>query len=218
MTIKEAQSILLIEDKADLQDWLCQLLGQAFSSANVISAGTLKDALSNIQDKDFDIALIDLGLPDGSGIDAIKALNSQQTKCIPVVMTIFDDSDHLFSALKAGAYGYLLKDEDDDDLLDALNGILAGKPPISPKIAQKMIEHFQDKRPSSQVQLTDREKEVLSLIAKGFSVKKTAELLRISRHTISDHVKQIYKKLNINSRAEATIKAIDLGLVAQDVE
>lgn len=208
----DVHNILIVEDKKDLRDWLKDLIKQSYADAIVHTKDTLQGGIQSTSEHTFQIALIDLGLPDGSGIDLIKILREQSEQCFSVVMTIFDDSEHLFSALKAGAYGYLLKDEKDEDLLNALKGIISGKPPISPKIAQMMIDYFQ-KNEAVKVNLTGRETEVLTLISKGLSVKKTAELLTMSRYTAADHVKQIYQKLNINSRAEATIKAIDLGLL-----
>lgn len=212
MLESDIHNILIVEDKAELSAWLEELIKQSYSQATIHTKANLKEGLQCIQENHFQIALIDLGLPDGSGIDIIKALRKQNNACFSVVMTIFDDSEHLFTALKAGAYGYLLKDERDEDLLNALKGIISGKPPISPKIAQMMIDYFQ-KGEDSDVNLTKRETEVLTLISKGLSVKEAADLLSMSRYTAANHVKQIYQKLNINSRAEATVKAIDLGLL-----
>lgn len=212
MEVKEIVNILIVEDKPDLRDWLSTLMLESFPDARVQCRENLAMGLLCIEQSSFQVALIDLGLPDGSGIELIRTLREQQPKCFSIVMTIFDDSEHLFQALKAGAYGYLLKDEDDQDLLLAFKGIIDGKPPISPKVAQMMIEYFHSAKRST-VSLTERETEVLTLIAKGFSVKKTADLLDMSRHTVSDHVKQIYRKLNINSRAEASLKAVHLGLL-----
>ena len=212
MNNKVINNILLLEDKHDLSEWIKGLLSQTYPNATIYYAENIKEAHSLVKQHDFQLGLLDLGLPDGDGTDIIRALKSQQPACLSIVMTIFDDSDHLFTALKAGAYGYLLKDEDDDDLLKALQGIIDGKPPISPRIAQMMIAFFQ-KQECSDFKLTDRETDVLTLISKGHSVKKAADLLTISPYTAADHVKQIYQKLNINSRAEATVKAIDLGLL-----
>jgi DNA-binding NarL/FixJ family response regulator len=207
----DIKEILLLEDRIELRTWLMDLLAKSFPKVNLTCESTLAGALQSIQNKSFQIALVDLGLPDGSGVEAIQSLAKLQEHCFIVVVTIFDDSEHLFSALKAGAHGYLLKDEKDESLIEALLGILEGKPPISPRMAMKMVQHFHHDIDMASL-LSLREKEVLSLISKGLSVKQAAEQLDISWHTVGDHVKSLYKKLNINSRAQAVKRASELGL------
>ena len=136
-----------------------------------------------------------------------------------MVVTIHDDDDHLFPALQAGAFGYLLKEQARELIAEQLRRMSAGEPPLSPSIARRVISHFasqtrQQERPQNMphVALTDRENEVLLRVAKGFTLPEIGVQLSLSRHTIADYVKQIYRKLNVSSRAEAALEAQRLGL------
>jgi DNA-binding NarL/FixJ family response regulator len=170
----------------------------------------------------FDVALCDLGLPDGSGVEVVQALREKQPDVQSVVVTIHDDDEHLFPALQAGAFGYLLKEQSREQLAEQLHRISLGEPPLSPSIARRVIKYFTaqaSQQPISQadsvtphVQLTDRENEVLLRVAKGFTLPEIGVQLNLSRHTIADYVKQIYRKLNVSSRAEAALEAQRLGL------
>src|SRR5690606_35763773 len=125
--------------------------------------------------------------------------------------TIFDDGDNVFDALRAGAQGYLLKDETDQQFIQALEGILAGRPPLSTAIARRMMDFFRPQTPNKV--LSQRETELLILIAQGQSVRRAAEALGLTQNTAAGYLKNIYQKLQVNSRAAVTRKAIDLGLV-----
>jgi DNA-binding NarL/FixJ family response regulator len=204
--------ILVLEDLAEVRDWLASLAGELFPDAALKTAANKQQALELIHGWQPDLALIDLGLPDGSGNDVIVWLKASDFDCYCIVTTIFDDSAHLFGALKAGADGYLLKDEPAEHLADAISGILQGRPPLSPSIARRMLQFFQPS-PREDTQLTNREEEVLCLVARGYSVRSSAEMLQLSHHTVAGYMKTIYQKLQVNSRAEATMKAIDMGLI-----
>ena len=130
--------------------------------------------------------------------------------------TIFDDDEHLFPALRAGAHGYLLKDETPELLIQQLQRISAGHPPLSPSVARRMLTHFrliQETVKMDTTALTPRERQVLVQLAQGIGISSIAHDLSISRHTVGDHVKNIYRKLNISSRAEAALRAQNMGLV-----
>lgn len=208
--------VLIVEDHEEAAAVLQQVVKTVFDSSAILCVASLGEGLKAIKEKQFDLALIDLGLPDGNGIDLIKAL-SNSPKTFVVVTTIFDDDEHLFESLKAGAQGYLLKGHQQDEIADFLQGILNGRPPLSPSIAQAILGHFHivtspnenEEEPSS---LTDRESEVLQLIAKGCHVKEVAGMLEIANSTVSAHIKKIYQKLNIHNRAEATAAAVNLNL------
>jgi DNA-binding NarL/FixJ family response regulator len=211
---------LLLEDLPDVAGWLATLLRDRFPGVEVAHASTLAEGL-RLLDGGFlaDLALVDLGLPDGNGTTLIRALAQRQPGCIIVVTTLFGDDAHVFPALRAGAHGYLLKDQPEDKLAAALDGVLRGEPPLSPAIAQRLLRVFnappEPTHPDAE-QLTAREREVLVLVSKGCRLPELAERLQISRHTVSDHLKHIYRKLNINSRAEATLEAARMGLVSAD--
>ena len=211
------KTILLLEDLPQIRAWLKDLLLEVFPDADVSEAARVHEALSLVSAVGFDLALIDLGLPDGSGVDVIAALREQQPEAQSVVVSIHDDDDHLFPALQAGAYGYILKEQARELIKLQLERISQGEPPLSPSIARKVIAHFAAQaRPQiptePRVQLTDRENEVLLRVAKGFTLPEIGQQLNLSRHTIADYVKQIYRKLNVSSRAEAALEAQRLGL------
>lgn len=187
----------------------------AFADAQCRFAAGVAEALELIERAPFDLALVDLGLGDGSGIEVIARLTVVQPGCIAVVASIYDDDDNLFRALQAGARGYLLKDHPRDWLARQLRGIADGHPPLSPAIARRLLRHFRDDtaKADGDADLSPREREVLGRLAKGIRIADIAAELAISRHTVGDHVKNIYRKLNITSRAEAALRAKRLGLV-----
>ncbi|GIX53427.1 DNA-binding NarL/FixJ family response regulator [Sphaerotilus sulfidivorans] len=219
------KTILLLEDLPEIRAWLRALVVQVFPGSTVVESARVHDALQQVGAHRFDLAMIDLGLPDGSGVKVVQALREAQPDAQSVVVTIHDDDDHLFPALQAGAYGYLLKEQPREQLMEHLQRISQGEPPLSPSIARRMISYFsaQANRPALQpqqtqdslmpnVQLTEREREVLLRVAKGFTLPEIGVQLGLSRHTIADYVKQIYRKLNVSSRAEAALEAQRLGL------
>ena len=213
--------ILLLEDLPEIRQWLKALVLQVFPAVRVSESARVHDALEQITALRFDLALIDLGLPDGSGVEVVAALRESQPDAQAVVVTIHDDDDHLFPALQAGAFGYLLKEQPKEQLAEQLQRITQGEPPLSPSIARRVIAYFasQARNQPQQaepllpaVQLTERENEVLLRVAKGFTLPEIGVQLGLSRHTIADYVKQIYRKLNVSSRAEAALEAQRLGL------
>jgi DNA-binding NarL/FixJ family response regulator len=212
------KNILLLEDLSEIRTWLRALVVQVFPDAQISEAARVQDALSLVAAVKFDLALIDLGLPDGSGVDVVTALRDAQPEAQSVIVTIHDDDEHLFPALQAGAYGYILKDQPRELITEQLQRISQGEPPLSPSIARKVIAYFaaQPKPATSNllphVSLTERESEVLLRVAKGYTLPEIGVQLGLSRHTIADYVKQIYRKLNVSSRAEAALEAQRLGL------
>jgi DNA-binding NarL/FixJ family response regulator len=232
------QSILVLEDHKDTLEMLVSVVKEAFPECDVITAANLAEARRKTDLHRFNLALVDLNLPDGSGVDFIAELLSRQADCYVVVATIYDDDKHLFDSLKAGALGYLLKDGHRNGLADALKAIIKGQPPLSPSIARRILRQFSQAtghiaapttilENSSDINLgttehtsiendeevlTARELEVLSLVAKGFSRLEIADFLGITANTTASHVKNIYRKLNVGSRAEAALEARRLGL------
>lgn len=203
----------ILEDIPESQAWLRQSLEDSFPEIEIRVADSLQEArLCLAGNWTPEIALIDLGLPDGSGVEIIELLQKRTPAALCIVASIYDDDGHVFPALRAGARGYLLKDQPVPGIVQALQGIASGAPPLSPAIARRMLTYFN--RPSEQVSgLTARETEVLRLIAKGITQAETARLLGISQHTVSGYVKDLYRKLNVSSRAEAAVLARDMGLV-----
>jgi len=210
------KNILIIEDIPAVMQWLVHSVQLAYSDANTSQATTLKQALSLIKDTDYDLALVDIGLPDGSGLDVVDYLTTHEKATLIVITTIFDDDQHVFSALRKGAKGYILKDKDKTQLAQMLVNIENGQQPISPAIANKLLNFFTPKPPK--YKLTKREKDVLTLIAKGIKVPNVADLLGIKSSTCYGYVKEIYLKLDINSRSEATLAASKMGLIDPNME
>jgi len=133
-----------------------------------------------------------------------------------VIATIFDDDRRILEALKAGAKGYLLKEQPEGKLIDSLQGILKGEPPLSPVIARKLIRHFHVPAPvegPGHETLSPREVEILTLVAQGLNRQDISQKLSISTHTVASHIRNIYGKLDVNSKAKATVKAVQLGLI-----
>ncbi|TDP73226.1 response regulator [Roseateles toxinivorans] len=213
-------NILLLEDLPEIRAWLKALIKQVFPASEIIECARIHDALQLVAAQKFSLALLDLGLPDGSGVDVVAALRDAQPDVQSVIVTIHDDDEHLFPALQAGAFGYLLKEQSRELLVEQLQRMSQGEPPLSPSIARKVIAYFtgQQRRPQAsntlvhEVSLTDRETEVLLRVAKGYTLPEIGVQLGLSRHTIADYVKQIYRKLNVSSRAEAALEAQRLGL------
>lgn len=206
------KKILILEDLPDVKDWLENLVQSHLAAEKVHTAGTLSQAFELLNNNAYDLALLDIGLPDGSGLDALKLIKMQHEHCYCVVTSIFDASEYLFTALKYGADGYILKSESTEQVAEHLAGILLGKPPLSPVIAKKMLLAFRPEKDLT-ANLSPREEQILSLIAKGYNVPDAAHLLNISPHTAAGYLKQVYKKLQVNNRADATLKAYELGLV-----
>jgi DNA-binding NarL/FixJ family response regulator len=219
-TGSHARKCLLVEDEPETREWLRQALVKAFGAVEVVGVGSVSAAHACIDlagcanQQDFTLALIDLGLPDGSGISLVRRLAAERPRTLTVVATIYDDDAHLFEAIAAGARGYLLKDGDAELLAGYLRRIDVGEPPLSPAIAHRILAHFR----TSAVQICDgeeltaREIETLALISKGLTVAEAATHMGLRPQTIASYVKVIYQKLNITSRAEATREAIRRGL------
>jgi DNA-binding NarL/FixJ family response regulator len=210
------KTALILEDFTDTRVWLCEVLSAAFERIQVVEAATVAQARKLISTHSFDLALIDINLPDGNGIDIIEEITAKSPTTYCVVATIFDDDQHLFPALQAGAQGYLLKEQPKEQFIDNLQGLLRGEPPLSPAIARKILRHFQAPEPKQQApefDLSGREKEILTLVAKGLRRGEIGPMLGISPHTVASHLKTIYGKLNVSSRAEATVEALRMGLL-----
>lgn len=205
--------VLIVEDIPEASALLHRVALQAFPGHAVEEVSGVAAALKRLGTLRPAVALVDLSLPDGSGVRVIETLSHKVPHCMIVVATIFDDDAHLFPALQAGAHGYLLKAEPESLLLTRLQGMAAGQPPLSAAIARRLLGFFQQRPADEEESLTPREQEVLRLLAKGIRINALAEQLGISRHTAGDHVKNIYRKLKISSRAEAAIKAAKLGML-----
>jgi len=206
-------SVLIVEDDLRTRERLVDAVGSD-SSLSLFAAVDSLDEARRALAPDIDIVLVDLGLPDGSGIELIREIRSGDSKTECMVISVFADDKHVLPALKAGATGYLLKDTPFEEIPVAIINLMNGGSPISPAIARTLLNQFKPgERTNSLVKLTGREKEVLETMAKGFNYNETAELLNISYHTVISHVKKIYEKLAVNSRSQAVFEATQMGLI-----
>lgn len=244
-----AVKVLIVEDNPVARSFLCRVVRESFSDELVITeVGDLEAArrLLGVGGhppaaqglEPFKLALIDLELPDGNGMELLTEL--AQYPATKIVTTLYSDDDHLFPALQCGADGYLLKEDRFEVLVEELQKIVRGQPPLSPAIARRLLGHFRQGPGGTGVvsellppagfqssrttlsrhaaaldheRLTPRESEVLTYLSKGFTIKEIANLMNIKWFTVNDHIKSIYKKLNVSSRAEAAVLASKQGLV-----
>lgn len=211
----DIERVLIVEDLPEVVDWLVGCVGTCFGARRVATAATHAGAAEALAREDFDLALFDLGLPDGDGTTLIPIFKRRFPRRPCVVTTIFDDDRHLFDALRAGADGYLLKGGAEREFIEQMSSILDGRPPLSASIARRLLQQFQPQQAGVE-ELSPRETELLKLIASGQSIRSAAGRLSISPHTAAGYLKVIYQKLQVHNRAEATLKAVTLGLVARD--
>ena len=215
-------TVLLVEDDPPTREHLAQAIVDHAQLELCGAAATLADGQRRLAESTPDVLLTDLGLPDGSGIELIRAARALDPAPLPMVITVFGDERSVITALEAGAIGYLLKDGNAEQIGGAVMELIGGGAPISPPIARYLLRRFQP-QPSAPPthaepppQLTAREHEVLSLIAKGFSFPEIAGLLKISAHTVTTHVRHIYRKLEVGSKNAAVYEAVQLGLLRLD--
>lgn len=213
--MKKIERALVVEDVASAAAWLSGLLQDVFA-CEIYVAASVREGRRKMTMYQPDLVLVDLGLPDGSGIELLRYIAQHYPDCLRVVTTIYADDDHLFAALRAGVQGYLLKDEPAAKVRRALKSIADGEPPLSSLVAQRMLSAFgapMHSAESSEESLSPREREVLTLIAKGMRLPEVSESLSISRNTAAGYIKSVYRKLGVSSRAEAALRAADLGLI-----
>lgn len=210
----DSGSALIVEDNPETLTWLSSCVRTAFPALDIITARSLAEAGTAMAETKFELALLDLGLPDGSGLDLIGKLRAANDACHIIVATIYDDDAKLLTALRSGARGYILKDQDLEQIVGYLQGIKQKRPAISAASSQRLIEHFNNKASElDQSGLTPRETDVTCLVAKGYSIDETAGLLALSPDTVKGYVKSIYSKLGVNNRSELTLAAVKLGLI-----
>lgn len=231
---RAVRNVLIAEDDPAMEAEAIAAVA-IFAGASVRTARTVAEAERWMKRVSFDLAIIDLGLPDGSGITLIRALmgdtpHSADVHSIPTVCvarTVFDDDAHLFAALSAGAQGYLLKGETIDVVRLRLQAAMAGEPVVSPSIARRVLAFFRgDTEPVRQPQLarptippaalTQRETEVLRQLAQGHTLAEVGKELTLSVNTVKTHVKNVYARLDVSSRIAAVDTARRMGLLDDD--
>ena len=212
-------TVMIVEDDAAFLNRFCKIVAgdpELALFAAVSDGASARQALTKHAP---DVLLIDLGLPDISGIEIIRETTQHHPETDIMVVTVFGDEEHVIASIEAGATGYLLKDSLPEEFVNVIKELRAGGSPITPIIARQLLKRF--KTPSVTAQqplpedagLSPRESEVLSFIAKGFTFAEIAKLLEISSHTVTSHVKKIYQKLAVHSRGEAVYEASKMGLL-----
>lgn len=204
MEIVKRHHVVIVEDNPEVVDILCEYVN---SAENLILAGAYNNceqALSNLSNDAPDVVLMDIELPGINGIEGTKKIKTILPKCEVVIITVFENSEYVFSALCAGASGYLTKNIKREELLSSINESLNGGAPMSMKIAKMVIGSFQK---SNQSPLSERETQVLTQLSFGKSYSSIAEQLFISKDTVKFHIKNIYLKLQVDNKAEAIEKA-----------
>lgn len=218
MSLSEARAHLIgiLEDDPDLRLYLEQIVRETEGLALAFSSGTVAEGRILMAAARADLCLVDIGLPDGSGLDFIAWLKAEHpTRCL--ILTVLGDRESVLRALRSGADGYLLKDTPPEQLQRAITSTIAGETPLSPQAATYLLNVFKASVPlpedAEANPLSVREVEVLKLFSRGLSYRETAGILQVSPHTIGDYVKAIYRKLSVHSRTEAIFEARQLGLI-----
>lgn len=215
MTSTPTIQVAIVEDQAPLREGLALLIGGTEGMACSGHWGTMEDALRGIERAVPDVVLCDIGLPGMSGIEGVRRLSERHPGLRILMLTVFDDNEHVFEAICAGASGYLLKDLPPERLVGAIRELHEGGAPMSPQIARQVVTMFQKTAPprDDQHRLTPRELELLQALAEGHSYKTAARALQLSIDTVRFHVRNIYEKLHVHSKSEAVILALKRGLV-----
>lgn len=217
--------VALVEDDVHFQTAIANAIHAAADMQLVSLSGTRAEGLLALQSVPADVLLVDLGLPDGSGIDVIQAAHTHAPACAVMVCTTFGDEAHVLQSIEAGASGYLLKDSAPENMLAEIRSLHGGGSPISPLIARQILTRFRQSPAAAppapaaraleaQAVLSSREKEVLELITKGFTAEEIARLMQVSVHTVQTYVRRVYGKLKVTSKAEAIYEARQQGIIA----
>jgi len=209
---------LVVEDREESRMWIEEMLREVFPGIHSVQAGSVAQGVAALCAHPLDMAVVDLGLPDGSGVDLVRTIRDRTPHVFVTVMTLFDDDDHLFQALSAGAMGYLLKGQPWGQTAAQLRGMQEGVLPMAPSIARRIMAQFTQApaapqpTPAPLPGLSEREREVLQGLVRGETVKEIARRLNISPATTSSHVQNIYTKLEVNNRGAAVAKAVGAGV------
>ncbi len=212
----EQLQILIVDDHPLFRKGMRALLGSTDDVAVIGEAATGAEAIEMAGALRPDLILMDLQMPAGGGLAATREITSRNPDARVLVVTLFEDNESIFAALQAGARGYILKDADEDEILRAIRAVGQGEAIFSPAIASRLMDYFAaPPAPAPEKpfpELTDRELEILTLIARGLSNATIAEELVISLKTVRNHVSNIYGKLQVADRAQAALRARDAGL------
>lgn len=206
-------SVALVEDDPRTRERLVQALARAPRLCLAHTAATVADMVGWLNGNSVDVLLVDLGLPDGSGLEVIRHCRVLSPVTEVMVITMFGDEANMMNAFEAGARGYLLKDGTEDDLAQHVLSLSAGGSPMTPVIARQLLARLSPRTAAQVETLTAREQDILAKLARGYTYTEVAQLLGIAPSTVQSHVKNIYSKLAVHSKAEAIFEAQQMGLL-----
>jgi len=209
--------VTIFEDNKDLREGMQQILNASPGFSCAAAYANCNNLIKRLQESKPDVVLMDIQMPGMSGIEAAAVIR-QEFPVLPVLMqTVFEDDAKVFASICAGANGYILKSTPPVKLLEAIKEVAEGGSPMTPSVAAKVLKMFKDQNPKTDsvenINLSEREKEILALLVDGLSYKLIADRLFISYETVHSHVKKIYQKLHVNSVNEAISKALRKRLV-----
>lgn len=220
-----AWRVLIVEDDPQMREFFEGCVARSKRLAVASAVGSLSDARRFLDGTELpvEVLLTDLGLPDGCGVDLIRHARVRHPDCEALVISMFGDEDNVLASIEAGALGYIHKDAAPDDIAQTIIDMKEGASPISPMIARRVLARFRARKPPMPASpavvdrdipsLSRREQEVLELIARGFSYIEIARLQQVSVHTVQTHIKNLYSKLAVHSKAEAVFEATRMGLL-----
>lgn len=219
-----AWRVAVVEDDERTREFFAATVAGCDQLRLVAALGSVADARAFLDapGEPVDVLLIDLGLPDGSGLEVMRHARLRHPECEPLVISMFGDEDNVLASIEAGALGYIHKDSAPENIAHTILEMKGGASPISPMIARRVLTKYRTLQapepapvPEAPDLLSPREREVLELIARGFSYAEIARLNAISVHTVQTHIKNLYGKLAVHSRSEAVFEATRMGLLAR---
>ena len=210
--------VLIVDDHAFVRKGVRAFLEEVEDIEIAGEAGDGEEAVAQSKVLQPDVILMDLVIPHMDGVEAISRITAQQTKVRIIALTSFATDDKVFPAIKSGAMGYILKDSEPEELVDAIHRVYLGEPTLDPSIARKVLQEISrpSKRPPTPDPLTEREEEVLRLVAKGLSNQEIADQMVIAEVTVRTHVSHILSKLQLANRVQAALYALREGLASLD--
>jgi len=206
-------SIIIFEDNDQLRESLVTLLNNSEGYTVVGDYGLVIDAVNITRRYRPEVVIMDIDLPEKSGIDGVRMIKETKPETLVIMYTMFEDDEKLFNSLCAGANGYILKKTSPYKLFEAINEVIEGGAPMSPSIAKRVLQTFQNKSAVQQYHLSPRETDILHLLIKGYSVKMIAAELKIAFDTSRAHLRNIYQKLHVNCGKEAIAKVLSEKII-----
>jgi DNA-binding NarL/FixJ family response regulator len=234
-----SRTVLLVEDNDELRESFSHALTCSGDFDLIAAVPTVREARAAIDAGAPELALVDLGLPDGSGIEVIRHAVAKRPDCLVMVVTVFGDERNVISSIEAGAVGYVLKDTGAENFITSIRDMAAGGAPISPAIARHLLSRVRAPGASGTsgttpapaaaapraataegvaIGLTDREREVLQLMAKGYNFPEVGKLLGVGTETVKTHIKRVYQKLAVHNKNEAVFEAQRLGILGHPAD